>query len=110
MLHGMHPVQAAPRQRCMILFFQTTVGMHPVQAAPRQRTTGHVMEMPGRDAPCAGSAEAKRCGRSSEPCCTSDAPRAGSAEAKFLPGGLRYAIMDAPRAGSAEAKVLGRAL
>ena len=33
----MHPVQAAPRQRRLLLIWLPPVRMHPVQAAPRQR-------------------------------------------------------------------------
>ena len=55
--------------------------MHPVQAAPRQRAQPFSTRAPPRDAPRAGSAEAKviiyLCKLR-----VSDAPRAGSAEAK----------------------------
>ena len=57
--------------------------MHPVQAAPRQRhPNGKTDLFHGRDAPRAGSAEAKV--TSDKKVITQiDAPRAGSAEAKW---------------------------
>gem|GEM_PF-4952125 len=56
---GMHPVQAAPRQRGLYLIDGLQAGMHPVQAAPRQsRPPAHLCQRQ-LDAPRAGSAEAK---------------------------------------------------
>ena len=55
--------------------------MHPVQAAPRQRLGNEVQRVKARDAPRAGSAEAKtELFEKALP--YYDAPRAGSAEAK----------------------------
>ena len=57
--HGMHPVQAAPRQRIMPTTGCRRWWMHPVQAAPRQSWIKEQIEAIPEDAPRAGSAEAK---------------------------------------------------
>ena len=125
-IHQMHPVQAAPRQRTM-----PTVGYRRLCDAPRAGSAEAKLarlrkRRPRRDAPRAGSAEAKAFGQQ-EQCAVAqmhpvqaaprqryssryifshrqDAPRAGSAEAKpsFPTSALK--VLDAPRAGSAEAK------
>ena len=60
---------------------KTRPQMHPVQAAPRQRLFFGSLIIAGRDAPRAGSAEAK--GKADyDGLADEDAPRAGSAEAK----------------------------
>ena len=58
---AMHPVQAAPRQRYVHQHPEHRGGMHPVQAAPRQRQRRRSCSTNRRDAPRAGSAEAKTC-------------------------------------------------
>ena len=55
--------------------------MHPVQAAPRQRAEMDAFGHPKKDAPRAGSAEAKHT-MNYQKFYKADAPRAGSAEAK----------------------------
>ena len=57
--------------------------MHPVQAAPRQSAYRPARYALNRDAPRAGSAEAKREVYDAN-CWRKDAPRAGSAEAKRI--------------------------
>ena len=79
--------------------------MHPVQAAPRQRQRRRSCSTNRRDAPRAGSAEAKTTSQivfHKSPRCTPCRQRRGK--------DLRLALIDvhgsdAPRAGSAEAKV-----
>ena len=103
--------------------------MHPVQAAPRQRWVTRQPTTERKDAPRAGSAEAKKSSVAASKN-GADAPRAGSAEAKvalFFIGVKRARCTpcrqrrgkdieaaakvvcnrDAPRAGSAEAKAHG---
>ena len=74
-----------------------------MQAAPRQRDKAARTDEDERDAPCAGSAEAKSRALSGT-CPTWDAPCAGSAEAKLNSLPLCLDELDAPCAGSAEAK------
>ena len=130
----MHPVQAAPRQSCLLLrqsilnsdapragsaeaksrssvIAPTAVAMHPVQAAPRQSYRVPVIEPLGVDAPRAGSAEAKT--RTDSPCekLSADAPRAGSAEAKCFYRYLHHTqawmhpVQAAPRQSSCPAGI-----
>ena len=81
--HRMHPVQAAPRQRAaMARRLQPARKMHPVQAAPRQRAGSNTISRFVRDAPRAGSAEAKTHDLFQPHKAGKGAPRAGSAEAK----------------------------
>ena len=99
---AMHPVQAAPRQRYRIRLLASGHLMHPVQAAPRQSPPVRRSTGTGRDAPRAGSAEAKN-GHPPQNTKTGDAPRAGSAEAKFEQGltkmtiGSMHPVQAAPR-------------
>ena len=124
----MHPVQAAPRQRRADYRAGRGLQMHPVQAAPRQSSGDSLARAEiRRDAPRAGSAEAKeqlfskllhllRCTpcrqRRGKVIRQRDAARLilmhpvqAAPRQRTMPTVGYRRLCDAPRAGSAEAKV-----
>ena len=99
---GMHPVQAAPRQRGQQYRHAERDAMHPVQAAPRQSDKAARTDEDERDAPRAGSAEAKnRLFRAGSACggCTPCRQRRGKVKSDAGASGVlaMHPVQAAPR-------------